>query len=283
MIPQNHFLIALFMTVFSCGGVLAQQIDWVAKLEQGYQSDSQEPLIAFLDAWHADSKPYTPDIMNKKLPFEKDVYDIYFSFFRPGEEVYYNYSTHYVEVYDSTKYVILPNKITVVIVDSDMQEEFTLEPSERHFERVEKLIKTRTISQVVIEDFRPLVNTEAKNKKILYWRDKYIAALLGFLTQHENPYRLLKGGAYWEENAASQDRKKRLQYLNHPINIVPGHWGRGWIFETYPTVTRIYLSSNRKRAIIRYRTAYYLFGEALLEKVQKPYWEILSKKIYQVE
>jgi len=259
----------------------AQHIDWRAKLEQGYQTDTQEPLVAFLEAWHADSKPHSPDIMKIKLPVEKDVYDIYNSFFRPREEVYN--STHYVEVYDRTKYVILPNKINVTILDSDMQEEFTLEPSDRHYKRVEKLLQTRIISQVVIEDFRPQVNEEAKDKIILYWQDKYIAPLLGLLTQHENPYKLLKGELYLTENAQSQDRKKRLQYLNHTMNLVPGHWGTGWIFETYPTVTRIYVSSHGKRAIIRYRTAYYLFGEALLEKVTDHDWEILSKKIYMVE
>ncbi len=274
------FLIVLSMSAFSCGELSAQQIDWAAKLEQGYQSGSQEPLIAFLDAWHADSKPITADIMKKKLPFERDVYDVYSSFF----------SMTYEDIYDKTKYVIIPNKINVVVVDSDMQVEFTLEPRDRHLGRVDKLIETRTVSRVVIEDFRPYFNDVRFEDKwrVLYWQDKYIAALLGFLTQHKNPYELLRGDLYWQETAGTQDRKKRLQYLNTPLQIVPGHWGRGWIFETYPTVSKICLNSKRNRAIIRYRALGYRFGEALLEKSYYPdiggdYWEILSNIIYRVE
>ena len=271
MRSRRCFLLAFVMPILSCGELWAQAKDWAAELERGYHAGSQAPLVAFLDAWHADSKPVTANTLKKKLPFEQDVYGIYFAFFTPAEEIY-----------DNTKYVIIQDEITVAVVDSDLREEFTLEPLKRHLNRVENLAE---ISNLVVKDFRPHVYAETNGKKVLYRQDKYIAPLLGLVTQDKDPFELLRGNRYeWEENR-SKERRKRLEYLNPALKIVPGpgHWGsNGWSFETYPTVSRIYLGSDMKRAIVRYRVGSHL-GEALLDKDKGDHWELLSRRIDLIE
>ena len=71
--------------------------------------------------------------------------------------------------------------------------------------------------------------------------------------------------------------------MSTALEIIPGHWGRGWNFETQPDVIAIYLSSNLKRAIVRYTVPYYRFGEALLEKGTDRAWKIVSMKIIGIE
>jgi hypothetical protein len=56
-------------------------------------------------------------------------------------------------------------------------------------------------------------------------------------------------------------------------------WGRGWDFETPPTIRRVYFSFNGKRAVVL-DDIYSHFGEAWLEKDEHGNWELLSMKIY---
>jgi hypothetical protein len=253
--------------MFSCCELSAQKKDWLAELERGYRANSQEPLAAFLDAWHSDSRPVAADIMEKKLPFEKDVYDIYFAVFSPDNR------------YDNTKYIIIQDEINVEVVDSDLRAEFTAEPFDRHRNRMKNLL---AISSVVVEDFRPDIGTALEGKKVLYRQDKYLGSLVGFITQDKDPFALLHGNRYqWEENG-SKERRKRLQYLNGSLHILRRPWVRGWDFETHPAISRIYLSWNMQRAIVRYRVGSG-FGEALLEKAGDRVWDLLSMRIYAIE
>jgi hypothetical protein len=264
-------LVIVSTVTLCCGQLAAQTKDWSTELEHGYQASSREPLDAFLDAWYSDSQPVTADTFRKKLPFEQDVYDIYYRLFAPDKEGYAN-----------TKYIIIQDEIAVVVVDSDLRAEFMAEPFDRHYKRMKNLVE---VSRVVVKDFRPNVKDfgpRLKDKKVLYLQDKYLCRLVGFITQAKDPDMLLFGGRYHREENRSSERQKRLQYLNTALRIRPGSWTTGWIFGTHPEVSVVYLSANMKRAIVRYRIDSH-HGEALLEKVAEEDWELLSMKIDRIE
>jgi hypothetical protein len=240
--------------------------DWSEELEHGYHTDSTEPLVALLDAWHKASKPVPADVLQKKLPFERDVYEIYDQLFTADPSNY-----------DRSEFIIIQDKVHVTIVDSDLQAEFVVENSERHHKRVNKLKEIAT-SDFTINDFRP--HLEIVGKKTLYLQDEYLAPLVGFLTQNPNPRELLPSRYQGEPNG-SKERRKRGDYLTTTLRIGSLGWGRGWEIETPPTIRRIYFRSNGKRAIVLY-DVYSHFGEALLEKGEDGVWEILSMKIYAI-
>jgi hypothetical protein len=260
------FLITFLMATLSCGALLADEKGWdywAGELERGYHAKSQKPFAAFLDAWHADSKPITAETLKKKLPFEQDVYATYAAFFWSEEKTY-----------EDAKFVIIRDQIDVVVVDSDLRDEFVAENLHRHEERIRKLIKT---SEFEVKNFRPPLRLEGK--KILFLNEQYLAHLVGFITQAKDPFKLLSGNEYPHEKNGSNERQERLQYLNKALTITPDFGGRGWDFITYPIVNRIYLSSTFKRAIIRYRVGSHLH-EALLEKEKDSDWMVVLKRLY---
>ena len=243
--------------------LLHSKIDWIPKLEHGYRSKSLKPLVAFLDSWLAHSRPVAPDTMSKKPPFEQCVYDIYYALYKPKRE----------------KYLIIQNEITVVFVDSTLRREFLAEPRDRHFERVDNL---RRVSTVVVKDFRPKLNVDPTHARVLYLQQRYLAVLVGFITQSDRPILLSRGERYqWEENGSSE-RARRLAYLNKALHIVRGHWGTGWCFETEPKVNTVYLSNKRNRAIVFFSERAKL-KEALLQRVGKHQWELLTSRVYAIE
>lgn len=255
-----------FVVVFLLGlpighGSLAEERDWEVELERGYHLSARQPLLDFLNAWHTEYRAVSDEMVLKKPAFEQDVYGIYCAFYKPGDATF----------------VIIQDEVTVVVVDSDLREQFAVEPSEA-FARTKYL---NAISSIVVKDFRPHVAVR-DNQKLLFLHDKYLSYLVGFVTQDKNTDRLLRGDNYlWEEHG-SEERQKRLGYLNTVVRILPGHWTTGWIFETEPTVGRVFLSSDMKRAILRY-TQQYGFGEALLEKTEAHTWKLISMRIEAIE
>ena len=276
---------------------------WHDALERGYHADSQKPLVAFLKAWHANSKPVAAELLNKKLPFEQEVYKIFGLLFKPDEKAYRD-----------TQYLLVQKEIDVVVVNSSLDSQFDpkTEYGYRDLDRIRQdkrgLIDMETgkpvygdnekievgeyeihlvndredlwhlkTSEVVVKDFRPPVKFEGK--KILYLQDKYLRHLVRFLTENKGHGNLLRGERYWEEECGSEERGRRLEYLNKRLLILPGHWGRGWVFASYPTITRIYFSSDLNRAIVHYRAPFYRGGRALLEKDAQGVWKIVWMKI----
>ncbi len=261
----------LLIVPLLCCGASHQQ-----NLERGYQANSQDQLIAFIDAWHADSKPIATDTLRKKPSFERDVYNIFYSFYGSDKE------------YDNIKYIIIQNNISVRIVDSDLREEFIAESYSEHDARLAKL---KFISKIEIEDFRPnIIEADLTDKKVLYLQDKYLGCLLGFITQEKHTDKMVSGKGYMREKAGGKERENRLKYLNTVLKIIPGHSDRGWDIETQPLVQSIYLSSDSKRAIVFYKVPYYRYGEALVVKnTHKPpihyenEWEVVAKKTLEME
>ena len=89
---------------------------------------------------------------------------------------------------------------------------------------------------------------------------------------------MTEGRHQLEENK-SDERQKRLQYLNTALRITASFDGRGWDISTYPIVNRVYLSSTFKRAIVHYRVGDKLY-EALFEKEKDHYWIVVSRRLY---
>lgn len=236
--------------------------DWQAELESGYREGSDKPLTAFLEAWHTDSTPVAEDILKKKLPFEQQVYRIYVTFYRP----------------DDVKYLLVQDEMSVIVVASDLREAFEMDRGSLGFDRTKNLTE---VSRVVIKDFRPKLSVR-NDQRVLYLQDKYLACFVGFITQHEDPFSLLRGNQYqWEQNAL-EDRPERLKFLNRGLHVLKGHWRTGWVFITEPRVSRIYLGSDMRRAIVFYRQHFW-FAEALLERTEGYAWTVLSKESYAIE
>lgn len=234
-------------------------------LERGFSTNSEEVLVGFLDTWYQEVKPVAMETLKKKPPLEQDVYSIYAALFRPDNKVYRN-----------TKYLIVQGKIDVVILDSTLKAEFQMKPEDTDPHRRPWYSRTDdlpAISRLVIKEFRPPVKVQGK--KILYLCEDYLGRLVAFLTQEKYPDRLLRGDQYLMEKCETKARKERLAYLNKALMIFPGHWGSGWVLESYPTVSGIYFSSDLKRAVVQYRAPVYRGGSALLEKDADGAWKIV--------
>ena len=263
----------------------------IAALEKGFHENSKKPLSDFIDTWHADSKPISEDTLKKKPFFEQDVYKIYSLLFKPDQKAY-----------QDTDFVIIQDEIHVFICEPDPLMELDQKASIKKrtpivgtdlmtgkkilsydviFKMLDDDIKDNPISDYIVKDFRPHLNI--KDKKVLYLKEKHLACLVGFLVQEKNPFKLLRGSQYLQEDGKSETREERLQYLNTKLKIIPGHWGRGWLFETYPTVTSIYLGYDLKKAIVFYRAPYYRSGRAFLEKDANNAWKVVEMKLIWLE
>jgi len=95
----------------------AEEKDWAVELSRGYVKHTKQPLLDFLNNWHSKSKPVSPKVVKKKPEFERAVYDLYPTFFKPVEKYYKN-----------TQYIVIQDKINVHIVESDLSRVFDANP-----------------------------------------------------------------------------------------------------------------------------------------------------------
>jgi len=255
MYPRCYRILAVLFTLISCATLAAEEKEWGAELSRGYAGDAKQPLLDFLNDWHAHSKPISPELLKKKPAFEQAVYELYGAFFKPAKRFY-----------KDTQFIVIQDKINVRIVDSDLARVFDAQTWD-HESLIRRLPE---ISHVICNDFRPQLKLEGK--KLLYLEDDHLAAMLGFLTE-DNGYRMID--RYWDEDCEAKERKERLRYLNSAMEIFPGHWGTGWHFETHPYIHTLHLSSDFKRAVIFYRV-YYGGGEALMHRQDDGKWKIVS-------
>lgn len=260
MHPYRYRITALVVAILPCAELPAEEKDWDywgVELVRGYTSDAKQPLLDFLNDWHARSKPISPQLLKRKPAFEQAVYDLYGAFFRPDER-------HY----KTTEFIVIQDKLDVRIVNSDFRRVFEAKTQD-HESLVRKLPQ---ISHLVFKDFRPQIKQDGK--KLLYLEQDRLAAMLTFLTE-TNGYRMID--RYWDEDCESDEQKARLRYLNSALEVFPGHWGTGWHFETHPYVNTVYLSAEFKKAVLVYRV-YYGFGEVLMTHEDDGGWKIVSNK-----
>ncbi|MCO6046112.1 hypothetical protein NG895_19605 [Aeoliella sp. ICT_H6.2] len=251
----------VFLCAFSTFSFRADAKDWKAELDEGYAAHSSKPLTEFLEAWHAESKPVSAEMLAKKPAFEQDVYAIFQVLYQPDQQLY-----------KDTAYAVVQDKIAVTIVDSDLQRVF----DQGIYSDLDWLFDLPSISKMKVEDFRPAV--AGTGKKILYYKYKYIYTLARFICQDdEQGYEHLL-----HEDNTSQQRIDRLEYLSPQLDVIRGHWGSGWHFETHPYVEAVFFSSDKKRAAVSYRVGYE-FGEALLFKSAEGKWTVKEQGLTGVE
>ncbi len=250
------------VTQLSCAGQGDSPKEWAVELERGYTEKRGDELDAFLDDWLKHSSPSPAEFLNRKPKFEQAVYRLYQAFFQPAE------------FYRDTKYIVIQDKVNVYIVDSDFRGLKDVES----WKSVDVVHKAPVISQIQVRQFRPSLTFP--KRKIVYVQDDYLAPMLGFLTQDNGGYAMLD--RYAQEECVSEERQRRLKYLNSRLKIVPGHWGTGWHFETHPRITAVYFSADLKQAVVSYRE-YYGGGEAIMNATQNGQWKVIAREDTWVE
>ena len=241
--------------------------DWTKKLEDGYKNNSAEPLSEFLSDWHSKSKPLTENHLRRKPVFEQEVYSIYRVIFNPSKLVGPDNNPYL----DDAPFILVQDSVHVLIVDSKLSANIQKDRNGRI-----KTDRLPVISSFVVESFCPPV--DSADKKVIYLQDRFKAEVADFVLQDRLPLGVL---AYEWSNTG--ERRARLAYLQKSVPILEGHWGRGWVFATYPIVSRVYLSSDFNRAIVNYDVPYYRLAQGLLEKGADNQWKLVSQVVYAME
>ena len=275
-------LVTSFRSSTAVAGENTAPVDSSSRLDAGFKNNDFEPLASFLEDWHKSLRPLGNDALAKKPEFEREAYAIYQSFFTPSEK-------------SPKKYIIVQEEVKVTLVDDDMSGVFAkmgeFENVDDHLSIPEdRLRELPVISHITLHDFRPALSGEGL--KVLCLDRSHLNKLLEFLVIEPEPQREIDfmplAKRFWyiahgvqdpvieETTDELADRKRRLDYLNSQLNIIPGHWGCGWHFETHPLVRHLYLSRNRSRAVVEYRTGW-SGGEAYLQKNEKNVWEVVLR------
>lgn len=236
------------------GGSFAGEVEWFRRLEPGYTQNDTRPLARFLEEWHTASKPPNDDIMAKKPAFEREVYALFQEWWGPSG------------VYDKVDYAIVQSSVEVVVVESGLGKLL----AKGEYDRDLKVNRLPVVSSLSIHDFRPDVS--GSGLKILYLDSEHLSDLVLFLTAPDFPEDVSQ---YWEEQNTSEERRKRLSYLNSALRIIPGHWDKGWHFETHPYVRGIYLNHKLDQAIVFIRE-HYAGGEVLMRKEGES-WKVIHR------
>lgn len=289
MVQQNAF-VCITAIVALAGSVLAgdgkdqeskgytevSYRDGGSWLEAGFANDDMKPLTRFLEAWHKYATPVTAEELAKKPEFEREAYAAYRAFFAPDKP------------YLERTYVMIQKELEVVLVDDDMadiRERAALQPF-RDFQRV----PLRTISRIVLKDFRPSV--AVNGPKVIYLEDNHLHELLSFLVagrEEEPHYSGALVDSYWDiphgadpfhhdpEKREHTVGQRRLDYLNTQLEIVAGHWEKGWHFETHPMAYRVYLSRDRRVAVVEFRE-HFGGGEVYLGRDDHGKWKVLARE-----
>lgn len=238
--------------------------DLVRAIETGCRARDTKPLASFLQDWHREHGPVAEGVLRKKPAFEQAVYALYSRFYVP------------VDRSKSADYIIVQGSVAIDLVDADLSDLFR--------NRKARAMKGGTISRIQIQDFRPVVNVG--QKKTLYMDDDHLDVLLRFLTGKDES--VLE--SYWNESNGEVKelrgphdmmRLYRLYYLDELLDILPGHSGRGWHFETQPYVARVYLHTDFQSAIVVYQEDY--SGNEALMRQDKAGWRVVEKKATWIE
>ncbi|MEM8671802.1 MAG: hypothetical protein AAGG48_30065 [Planctomycetota bacterium] len=209
-------------------------------LSEGFTAKDAGPLHELLRDWNSDSSAVTSDRLTKKPAFEQAVYSLYPAFFVP------------VASQVDAEYLTVQSTVEVRLVAGNLAAAY-----QKELETVGEHARSMTsISEITIRDFRPQL--AVKGKEVLYLDDRRVHAILRFLTGKS-----IALDRYWDEPNGFYDftdkyveRKRRLEYLNCVLGIVPGHWGTGWHLATHPEITCLVLASDLKTAVVYFRHGY---------------------------
>ena len=251
--------------------------DGASWLERGFANGDTQPLTRFLEAWHKYAKPVTADELAKKPEFEREAYAAYRAFFAPDNR------------YLEKNYVMIQKELETVLVDDDMADIRKRVAALERFREFQR-VPLQTISRIVLKDFRPSV--AVNGPKVIYLDDNHLHELLSFLVagrEEEPQYSGALVDSYWAiphgadpfhhdpEKREDTVGQRRLDYLNTQLEIVAGHWETGWHFETHPMAYRMYLSRDRKVAVVEYRE-HFGGGEVYLEKDDHGKWKVIARE-----
>ena len=284
-LPLCAFVLA---TILGVSAVVAEDqsdernegADW---LTRGFEEKDSKPLIRFLEAWRKRHCAVTDIQLMKKPQVEREAYAAFRAFFAPAKE-------------SMRRHVVVQKEVKVTLVDDDLSDIFARAGK---FESTvgglstptDRLQQLPVISRITLQDFRPSVSLE--EGKVLYLSRDHLRQLLKFLVvEPQSQYHAVPlVDRYWDvqhgvhpwdtevdsDLAARKEkaaRKRKLDYLNLQLNIIPGHWGNGWHFETHPFAYNLFLNVERTRAVITFREGYG-GGEAYLKKTGKGEWSVV--------
>ena len=279
--PSTSRLMPLLGLLLAVGisTAIASEEDQQVRLNEGFKNNDLTPLDQYLEAWRKKRGPVSESTLAKKPEVEREAYAIFQVFFIPAK------------VSVNAKYAIVQDELRVTLVDDDLGGVFAKKGEYLHSDAglstpEERLKKLPVISRLTLQDFRPAVSREIP--KVLYLSQPFLGEMLEFIVgewKSESLYTELTE-RYWDvahgndpedvKDATLMGRRSRLQYLNSKLNILPGHFGTGWHFETHPSIGRLYLSCDYRRAVVTFREGYG-GGEAYIQKDGKDAWKVILR------
>jgi len=271
--------VVLLIALTICPALDADENDEVEHgrkwLNEGFENQDTEPLVRFFDRWHERVGPVPAETLTKKPEFEREAYAVYGQFFISSERL----------AQQELKYVVVQRELCVTLVDNDLSDIF-----DDQWDSLDRRRALPNISRVTLHEFRPRISIQGA--KVLYLDRDHLNELLQFLVEEPYLSHLIPiVDRYWDIHHGGDMggvrapdhsekelavRKEKLAYLNSVLDILPGHWGTGWHFETHPIAGNLVLSSDHQRAIVEFRAGYG-GGEAYLKKDARGNWIQVSR------
>lgn len=284
------FFICLFST---------QSYSQLTLLEDAYKKKSEEKLKDFFDYWQAEIPPISGTEYQSLSEIEKDVYDVFCSFYNPIDLERIGSSEWSDTIYQNVKYLIVQNSLQFRVQDKVY---FTEEEKMAVYKRLlkeygqqdidslklqiipgfaeewvmEELAENDIICNDTIINFRPKISID--NKNIVYLNSSFNTGITSFLgTRIKKKNERLNYVYYLSEKEVT----KRQAFIEKNIKIWRGHWGAYWQLLTYPQVNIMVFDKNREYVKVFFRIVYQ-GGEAYLKK-ENGKWSLISSKLTWIE
>ena len=231
------------------------------RIPYGYHAKSVEPLMAFFEKWHKESRPVKRNM--EKLPaIINEAYEVFQKFYDPTKPKHTGGKQFF---YAQPKYIIVQNELTVMQVKKFNQR------YGRHYSD----FATSALVNITINNFRPKINVDGMKAVYLTEEKKYV--LTRFLGEEQLD---MGHGSIMAPARARADSQKRKEFLSHAAPIIHGHWN-GWHLVTHPEVSAIVLNEDLSQACVEFRLGY-RGGETVFNK-KNGIWELESSQLTWIE
>lgn len=211
-----------------------------ALLNKAYQQKSNVLLLRFLNEWASASVPKkaTAPVLNA---MDREVMDLFRAFYHPDD---ISPLGGYGGVSANRKplYLVIQKNLDYAVVDSLPEWRPDMEYPELHGWD-DSLYSERHVFRT-IQPFRPTI--DLASAKLLSLTPGYRKIMDDFLAKDNK----VKPGEYMGVNTSEMG--PRAGFLARHLHLYRTHWGRGWLYASYPFTKRILINRAGNRAVMNY-------------------------------
>ena len=232
---------------------------YLRNLELSYSTDNDSIRTAFFEKWINSYKAISDSSYNKLDDTLKVVYDVGEAFYNIDNirkidnwDLYkgYNDSVKYFVIGTDLEYSVKLVNYNTIFLDTNL------------ISKVKSLKDTvRYISVNFLYDgknkYQKLNNyfprNSMKNKEVLYLTSKYEIALSIFIGIERSDIGTF---SIMTPSLPYGNSRNKIKYLSHEIDIMPTHWGDGWIIASPPEILSITLFKVLEHAFVESKVIY---------------------------